>query len=291
MTTRSITRGILTFLVVIGVTLPAMGQRWKLRRYEVGGGLGVTQVFGDLGGTVSEKNWFGLKDIQIDETRLAFDSYARYRLDPVYSLKLNLFMGLVSANEKDLNSRNNRDISFKTKLLEFSLQGEYSFIAEERRYKSAAMFNRRGMINNYMSVGAYGFLGIGAVVSFPKVVFGPERLEQLIHETDDIRGTNVAPVIPFGIGLKYIISDRWLVNAELGYRIPFTDYIEGFKQMTFSKHNDLYYFVNINIGYRLETTRRGLPIFLDKEYRAVRSGRRSSPARKNKPRSKKEALE
>jgi hypothetical protein len=281
MITRSNIKHVLVAILILSFLEPVFGQRWKLRRYEIGGGIGMTQIFGDIGGTIDKNNWFGLKDIKIDETRIAFPFYLRYRLDPVYSIRFNSILGF--GNGTDVNSRNDRGRSYKTMLFEFSLQGEYYFLAEERRYRSAAMFNRRGMLNNYMSFGAYGFAGIGGVYSRANVTV-PDPAS-----FDIIKNNSIGAVVPFGIGLKYIIDDRWLINAELGYRISFSDYIEGYKQMQDSKHNDVYYFLNITASYRLKTTRRGLPLFLDREYR-IRP-RTKNPAQKNKPRSKKEALE
>lgn len=282
MVTQLKIRYLLILVLVIGITKPVLGQRWKLRRYEVGGGIGMTQIFGDIGGTIDKKNWFGLKDIKFDETSPAFPLYIRYRLDPVYALKLNGILAF--GNGTDENSRNDRGRSYSSIIGEFSVQGEFYFLAEERRYKSAAMFNRRGMLNNYMSFGAYGFAGIGAVYSRATVNI-PDPLPY-----DRIKNNNFGAVIPFGIGLKYIIDDRWLVNAELGYRISLTDYIDGYKQTQDSKHNDVYYFVNISVGYRLETTRQGLPTFLDKEFWAAKPKRKSKHSTR-RPRSKKEALE
>ena len=278
---KSYIRYVLVSLLILSCIEPVSGQRWKLRRYEVGGGIGMTQVFGDIGGTINKNNWFGLRDIKIDETSLAFPAYLRYRLDPIYALKLNTTLGFGNGSDED--SRNDRGRSYKTMLFEFSLQGEYYFLAEERRYKSAAMFNRRGMLNNYMSFGAYGFAGIGGVYSRANVNI-PDPAPY-----DNIKNNSFGAVLPFGIGLKYIIDDRWLINAELGYRISFTDYIEGYKQKQDSKHNDVYYFLNVSVGYRLKTTMNGLPVFLDREYQAGKKFK--NPGHRNKPRSKKEALE
>jgi len=272
-------------ILIMSFLEPVNGQRWKLRRYEVGGGIGVTQVFGDIGGTIDEKNWFGLKDIKIDETRLAFPLYARYKLDPVYALKVNTI--LAWGNGTDANSRNDRGRSYKTMLFEFSAQAEYYFIPEERRYRSAAMFNKRGMLNNYMSFNAYAFLGIGGVYSRSHVAF-----TQDITPVDEIKNNNIGIVFPFGLGLKYIVDDRWLVNAELGYRYSVSDYIEGYRQTEDSKHNDVYYFLTFSVGYRLKTSRRGLPLFLDREHRQGKEGDRKIKKRTPRiPKSKKEALE
>jgi hypothetical protein len=249
------------FLVVFADTISADSQRWKLRRYEIGGGIGMTQVFGDIGGTADKNNLLGLKDIKIDETRMAFALHARYKIDPVYSLKVNAIVGF--GHGDDAESRNDRGRAYKTKLFEFSAQGEYYFLGEEKRFRSAAMFNKRGMLNNYSSISAYGFLGIGMVYSNAKVTYstfdpGPY---------DMVKNSNIGAVAPIGLGLKYIIDDRWLVNAELGYRISFTDYIEGFSQTRDSKHKDIYYFLTISVSYRLNTSRRGLPVIFDREYK------------------------
>jgi len=239
-------------------------QRWKLRRYEVGGGIGICQVFGDIGGTAEQKNWFGLRDLKLDETRMVYGLYARYKIDPVYSLKVNTFLGFGHGDDAD--SRNDRGRSYKTRLFELSAQGEFYFISEERRYRSEGMFNRRGMLNNYSSISAYGFLGLGMVFSKANVDYSTADPGPY----DEIKKKNVGAIIPFGIGLKYVIDDRWLINSELGYRLAFTDYIEGFTQVLDSKHNDIYYFLTLSLSYRLETSRRGIPSIIDRQTRRMR---------------------
>jgi hypothetical protein len=264
---------------------PVQGQRWKLRRYEAGFGIGTTQVFGDIGGTADTKTWFGLKDIQINETRMAFGGFGRYKITPVYSLKVNTILGF--GNGTDENSRNNRGRSFKTTLFELSVQGEYYIIGEERRFRSEAMYNRRGMINNYASFNAYGFIGVGAIYYNPKI----SSTQPLIENVDIISGySKFGAVFPFGLGLKYIIDDRWLVNAELGYRLTTSDFIDGHTQAIDSKHKDVYYFLTISVSYRLDSSRRGLPAFLDKSNSTTRYNRKGGGTIK-RPKSKKEALE
>ncbi len=275
-------RFVWVFLLGVFLLQPADGQRWKLRRYEVGGGLGISQVFGDIGGTISKDNWYGLKDIRIDETSLAFPVYMRYKLDPVYTLKTNMILAFGHGDDAD--SRNDRGRSYKTMLFEFSMQGEYYFLAEEKRYRSAAMFNRRGMVNNYMSFSAYAFLGIGGTYARANVTF----TQDIDPIKDDIKPSTLGVSFPFGLGLKYTIDDRWLVSAELGYRYSLSDYLEGYTQTINSKHNDVYYFLNFCVGYRLETSRRGLPGFLDKEYRKMKT---TTNKNQKRPRNVRQALD
>ena len=61
------------------------------------------------------------------------------------------------------------DLQFTSGLFEPSFQDEYSLISEEQRSRSSALFNKRGMINNYSQINLYLYAGIGGVFFNPKV--------------------------------------------------------------------------------------------------------------------------
>ncbi len=258
-------------LLIILTLSSAYGQRWKLRRYDVGLNLGSTQVFGDIGGTASEKNWFGIKDLRPNETRPAIGLHIRYKVDQVYSVKFFSCFGL--GRGADSYSRNDhRGFSYRTTIIENSFQVEYYLISEEKKYRSAAMYNRRGMLNNYSTISAYAFLGVGTTMYFPKTDAYVRINEQTGDIYDQIDGYGfIAMTVPLGLGAKYIIDDKWLVGAELGYRWTTSDFLDGYKQLFNSKYNDVYYFMLLSASYRLKTSRRGLPIFLDRGYKRARS--------------------
>ncbi len=260
-------------------------QRYKLRRIEVLGGIGSTQVFGDIGGTADENNLYGLKDITFDETRPAATIAIRYKLDPLYSLKLNAIYGLGYGDDKD--SRNTRGRTFKSHLAEISLQGEFYLIGEDKKFGSGIMFNRRGMVNNFGKIAVYGFAGAGAIMSFPSVKY-EAGWEPSAYDLTKDKEINVA--FPFGIGGKYIIDDRYLINFELGYRYTLSDYIDGFTQSLASQHKDVYYFLLVSIGYKIKTSSKGIPAIFDKRYRSYGRGGRSTPKTTKTPRSRKGAL-
>jgi hypothetical protein len=260
---QEIVKIIFLFLLIGFISVPEIiAQRWKMRRYEVGIGFGSVQVFGDIGGTADKENWFGLKDISLDETRPAFSLDARYKINTFLSTKANLDLGF--GKGQDFGSRNDRGRSYKTTLIEFSGQVEHYFLVEEKRYRSAAMYSKRGMLNNYSTISAYTFLGAGLI--YANAHPSPGTAEVL--PVDDYRpGTHLAPVIPFGLGVKYVIDDKTYLGVELGYRWPLSDYLDGYKQTAASQHNDVYYFFLLSLNYRLKTTRRNIPAFLDPRYR------------------------
>ncbi len=244
-------------LLFVGIT-NSNAQRWKLLRYQVGGGVGVMQIFGDIGGTASEENWYGIKDLKIDETHLAYYFNVGYKINTRFSTKFNINYGKGSAT--DLDSRNDRGRSWTARLLEPSAQLEYYFLAEEAR-RSAAMYNRNGMVNNFSTISLYTYMGLGAAISWL------DHEEGVVIPADSYKSNNVAPVVFLGLGAKYVIDARWYLNAEFGYRWALNDYVEGYSQTLSSQHNDVYYILMFSANYRLKTSRRNIPGIIDRKYK------------------------
>ncbi len=46
--------------------------------------------------------------------------------------------------------------------------------------------------------------------------------------------------IPIGLGIKYIISDKWMLGYEIGYRQTISDFLDGFKSPS-SNRPDIYW--------------------------------------------------
>lgn len=248
---------LLVFLVFFS---SVYGQKWKLTRYEVHFGLGTTNVFGDIGGTADKNNLFGLKDIKIKETGLSLYAGARYKLTSDMALKLNLIYGF--ANGSDAESKNTvRNYSFRTSFFEPSVQYEYYFIGDYRYNTSAALYNRRGMLNDYKTFTAYVFAGVGGVFFNPKINFnGSQPIPQ-----ETVTGySKISAVIPVGLGVKYVIDQYWSVGFEFGRRFAFTDFLDGISS-TFSKSNDTYYFGMFHAIYKLETDRYGVPLIFKRQ--------------------------
>lgn len=250
---------ILLFLVLMIIPVSSFAQKWKLRRYEANFSIGTSHFYGDIGGTADLNNAAGFKDIQLQFTRPSLGFGARYKLAGDMAVKLNLIYGFIAGN--DDGSRNDgRNYSFTSTIFEPSFQFEYYIIPESRSISSAALFNRRGMVNNYSKIYVYAFGGIGGVIGNPKLKDGAGN---------DITPENMGKVglaFPIGAGLKYTIDSKWSIGLELGRRFTTTDYLDGKYtyesggQILDSKHNDLYDFGMLSAIYKIQTNRRGLPI-------------------------------
>ena len=210
------------FILLLVLPSSIFAQKWKLTRYEASAGIGWANYFGDIGGSADKSNWFGLKDYSITGTRPSFLADARYKILQNVAIKLHLGFNWLSGN--DQGSKNtDRGYSFNTFAFEHTIQGEYAFLAEERRSNSFAMFNRQGMLNNYSRVSMYAFGGFGGLAYKP-------LFKGTIKPKFDVKNSDFsyALVFPLGIGAKYIIDNTSALNFEFGGRYVLEDNFECF---------------------------------------------------------------
>ena len=120
-------RAILSFVVLLLAAAVSDGQYWKTQRFELMGGLGTTQFFGDIGGFTPSENVLGLKDITIKHTRYNVSVAGIYRIWKELNVRLNISVG--SFNATDVRGSNiNRGFVSTTNFLETALLGEFYFI-------------------------------------------------------------------------------------------------------------------------------------------------------------------
>jgi opacity protein-like surface antigen len=250
-------------LVILAISFSAFGQKWKLTRYEVHLGFGTANVFGDIGGAPDKNNLYGLRDIRLSETGLSIYAGIRYKLKSNMAVKLNLIHG--SSSGSDIGSKNpERNFSFKTSFFEPSVQYEYYFIGDyDQNRNVASLFNRRGMINDYRTFTAYGFLGVGGLFFNPKLSFNGSPPDPTVNYFSNYSKMSV--VIPFGLGVKYVVDRYWSIGFEFGRRITFTDYLDGISS-AYSTSNDTYYFGVLHAIYKLETDRYGTPLIFKRRH-------------------------
>jgi hypothetical protein len=248
---RILNIAIMTFCI----SMTAFGQKWKLTRYEASLGLGSANYFGDIGSVTSTKNWYGLKDISIRGIRPSVIAGAKYKLTEETSVKLNIILLFLGATDKS-GSNVARNYSFNTIGLEHSVQMEFQFLKEDRRRKSFAFYNRRGMLNTYSKIGLYGFGGFGGLTYLP--IFSKDSIYDVKHEVFN-ESLSYTGVLLGGVGAKMIFSNSLAFSLEGGARYALTDMLDGFTS-SYSKVNDFYYFINFNIIYRIKTSRKGYPI-------------------------------
>ena len=225
---------------------------WKQKRYEVVIGLGPSFFFGDIGGYTQGKNILGIRDITLKQTRFDFNANFKYRITQDLNLRLSLTSGILHATDVR-GSNENRGFESSTLIIEPALMGEYYFI--KNKMENSYLFSKgenSSIKGIFRSLDFYVFAGIGGC---GYSISGNSKLENF-----GINPGGFTAVIPVGLGSTLIYSPNFNFGVELSGRYSFSDNLDGYTSQ-YSRSNDVYYFLNFTITYKLKTGANGWPSF------------------------------
>jgi len=230
------------------------GQLWKRERQFVFAGIGAAGFMGDLGGA----DKIGTQDYRdFDFRAIRPGGKMGYRYFVNYDLAVtgNLAFGYVSGADRHTQEefRNNRNIEFRSPVLETSVQGEFFFYTDGKvgaRYRDQT--RTIGWVGYRLR--AYVFAGLGGFFFNPQGKFSGAHYLTLQHGTIPLEEIppdgwyNLRPLrtegqgfeefptrrkyipfnvaVPFGIGMTLSLSREWSIGLEYGFRKTFTDYLD-----------------------------------------------------------------
>lgn len=113
------------------------------------------------------------------------------------------------------DDRKNRNLSFFSNNIELSTVGTISMLPLGQRFYQRPKFN------------LYAFAGIGLLFTNPKTERQNGEVVALQPlKTEDVDYSRFQPVIPYGLGIKYMYDPFFNILLEAGYRLTFTDYLD-----------------------------------------------------------------
>jgi hypothetical protein len=229
----------------------SQGQIWKMKRYEVVTGLGPSFFFGDIGGFSRSENILGLRDLTLSQIRFNVNISLKYRISRNLNARLSLTYGLLHASD-GRGSNEDRGYEVSTSILEPALIFEYYFV--KNKYESNYVFSpgKGGIGSILRALDFYAFAGAGGL---GYTISENKKLN--IHGLDP---SGITAVIPIGLGATLVYSPNYNFGVEFGGRYSFSDNLDGYTSQ-YSSTNDVYYFLNFTITYKLKTGAKGLPSF------------------------------
>ncbi len=246
-------RRIWIYILLLAMLVPttAEAQRWKLRRYEAGIGGGTVHTFMDIGSPND-----ALRSFQLIDSRFNAGVHAGFKLLSSLTIRLDLNYLMIGGLDPEIRDRS---LSFTSNCFEPLVRFDYNlFGSGARSFGSNALFNRRGMINNYGESYFYVFSGIGGIMSKSKVT--DVNGDEVIGNPSYYNNLNWGIVIPAGLGYKRSMNAYVDLAIEVGGRFSFTDKIDGYKHATASDYNDKYITTTVKAVYKIRNDRRGRPI-------------------------------
>ncbi len=231
-------RNLLIVLFTI-ILLPALSsaQKWKRHRVEYSFGIGATNFLGDLGGA-DQIGTNGLRDFELSMTRMGGVLGYRYQLGEDWFVRGNFNYVMVAGDDALTKepSRNRRQLSFRSHILELSAQGEYMLVKQ----KSGHLYRLRGVRGkSWFRFEVYVFGGIGGIWYNPQSR-NPKgdwvTLKDLNTEGQGLAGgpkdySGFTFVMPYGLGIRRNLGGNarqglFAIGLELSMRKTFSDYID-----------------------------------------------------------------
>ncbi|MCL2027567.1 MAG: DUF6089 family protein [Bacteroidales bacterium] len=207
----------LIFCILIGMF--ALSSMFA-QRSEIGGLVGGSFYLGDLNPT-------GV----FSQTQLAAGVIYRYNLNTRWTIRGNALWGTVKADDEKHNNefQQNRNLSFRSRINEFSIQTEINFLPYFTGSRTRYRFS------------PYLFGGVGLFTFNPQAYrWDPYKNKgewldlarlstegQGLAEYPDKKFYNTTQIcFPFGLGFKYSLNSIFAVGLEWGMRFTLTDYLD-----------------------------------------------------------------
>ena len=241
---------IIALLLITSVD--GFGQRWKLRRYEVDAYLGMVSFHGDIG--LANKPFANT----FNGLRPGFGVIPRFMIRE--NLAVSLDLGYLMYGGKDEEgSSHGRLYSFTSHAFQHVARIEYYLIGARTAPISGAMYNRRGMVNNYNQIYVYLYGGAGGVLSKSKVK-DLNTGEELVNNPGYNNNMVYSGVFPVGAGLKWALDPRWSIGVEMGYNWCTSDLLDGYAS-EWSNYRDSYFLTSVKAVYKIRNDKQGRPVF------------------------------
>jgi len=197
-------------LVLLFLPFAAVAQH-----FEAGILIGASNYLGDLSNNSGS--------VYLKETKPAFGALVKYNFNHLFAVRLSGNYTWVAGRDANVNNDDfvrNRNLSFRSTVTEFSLMGEINLPG----YQPYALS---------MPISPYIFGGISYFRYNPRARFEGNwvDLQPLGTEGQGIAGRDGeyslnSFAIPFGVGVKYALTDKINLGLELGARRTFTDYLD-----------------------------------------------------------------
>jgi hypothetical protein len=197
------------FLVLLGMVPVFAGAQSfysikRPRNVSVSAGSGIANYFGEL-----------VNPGKLGQVRYNLVVGAEYYLLNNLSVRAEATWFRISGSDANANDdRVERNLSFFSNCQELSLGATYYILPEKNPY-----YQRR-IVNPYV------FAGVGMLHFNPKAEYEGKNYALRPLLTENVEYNRLQVVVPYGMGVRLMVTPLLNVKIEGGYRTTFTDYLD-----------------------------------------------------------------
>jgi len=200
---------------------------------EAGITMGPSNFLGDLGGNMGRGTAF-LKDNNIQMTKFTFGGFVSYHPSELFGIRLALNFGSLEGDDAIIKNKGGLEEARKIRNSNFRSKFSEAIVLAE---VYPTIFLEEDPSDVYRKLRPYAVAGIGAFrfnsegfdpVSQQWVALKPLHTEgQGFAEFPDRKEYKLTQMnLPFGVGVKYFLSETVNLSFEILHRKTFTDYID-----------------------------------------------------------------
>lgn len=177
------------------------------------------------------------------ETNFAFGLQAKKILNKRFGIRMGYYNGKLTGKDSNFERLRNRGFSSSTPVHEFSAQAEWDILGHQR-YRGEVF---KKTFSPYI-MGGLGLTYFNPTVNFGNT--GGSNAEMIaLDQAEDV--STFRFIIPVGAGIKMDLNPQWSLGLEYGFRISFSDYLDGVSMSGNPNKNDWYGIGGLNLNYRL----------------------------------------
>lgn len=198
---------------------------------EMGIFAGVSQYQGDLAPS----------PVAASETNLALGGVYRYMLNSNLGIKGTVTWGKISGDDQNRQDfrPGQRNWQMESNVFELAVHSEWNFFGTGR-YGNTGLLSR--------SYSPFVSLGLGvALTNVDLVVPSDDR-----GKIPEPNAASTFLVLPISAGLRLDITEDFVLTAEFGSRVTFSDQLDGVSINGNPKKDDWYFFTGISFIYVLD---------------------------------------
>jgi hypothetical protein len=174
-----------------------------------------------FGGAANYNGDLQERNFTLNQAKYAAGAWLSYDISPKIMLRGGLHFASIGASDQYQTEllRRLRNLSFKTNIWELQAGAEYHFLGMDTRVFSPYVFG---------SVAGFRFNPFAIDQAGNKVFLKPLSTEgQGVAGYPDRKPYQLVQfAVPFGLGLRMSLTEKFDVGAEIGYRKTFTDYMD-----------------------------------------------------------------
>lgn len=217
-----------------------------LQKWELGVQVGMSGYLGDL----------NKSDIFSKEPKPSISLLGRYHFNERWALRASIVSGSLSGSDANYPQRATRGFKTFSPVMDLTAAAEWDFLGKKHLFTDDDnTSDSQDKPKNHFS--AYLLLGVGLAFTNPKPDFSGTSQTEAYYIQGAIRDkaafySNTHLVIPIGVGVRYEISQHWVLGAEAVVRVSFSDYLDGVSKAGNSQKNDKYKISGLTLSYRFK---------------------------------------